>query len=143
MTAIANRISGLLEAIPYAILALLARFAIGMTFWLSGRTKVEGWNIFDINDQAVFLFENEYKLPLIPPLIAAHAAALAEHILPVFLWLGLGARFAAVGLLGMTAVIQIFVYPGAYAVHGVWAAVLLMLIKSGPGAISLDHVLKK
>ena len=143
MTALIKKLVGLFEALPYAIIALFPRFAVGLAFWLSGRTKVEGWNIFDIKDSAVTLFEYEYQLPLISPVIAAHLAALAEHILPLLIWLGLGTRFAALGLLVMTAVIQIFVYPGAYGVHALWASALLMLIKFGPGAISLDHVLKK
>ena len=143
MTSLIKRLIGLCEAIPHAPIALFARFAVGLAFWNSGRTKGEGWNIFDVTDSAVFLFENEYKLPLIPPLLAAHLAALAEHILPLMLWLGLGTRFAALGLLGMTAVIQIFVYPNAYALHALWAAVLLYLAKHGPGTISADHLLKR
>jgi putative oxidoreductase len=143
MNALASRLVRLFEAIPYSILALLARIAIGLAFWNSGRTKVEGWNIFDVTDSAVFLFENEYKLPLVPPVLAAHLAALAEHILPVLVWLGLGTRFAALGLLAMTAVIQIFVYPNAYVLHGMWASILLMLIKFGPGEISLDRLWKR
>ena len=143
MTSLINRCIRLFDAIPYSILALLIRFAIGLAFWNSGRTKVEGWNIFDVTDSAVFLFENEYKLPFIPPLIAAHLAALAEHILPLFVWLGLGTRFAALGLLGMTAVIQIFVYPGAYGLHALWAGALLTLIKFGPGSVSVDNFLKR
>jgi putative oxidoreductase len=143
MTKLLNRIIGCFEAIPYAVLGLLARFSIGLVFFLSGRTKVEGWNIFDITDSAAFLFEHEYKLPLVPPVLAAHLAAIAEHVLPVLLWLGLGTRFAALGLLVMTAVIQIFVYPGAYALHALWATALLLLVKFGPGEVSLDHVLGK
>ena len=143
MTSLIKRIIGLFEAIPHSALALLARFAIGMTFWNSGRTKVDGWNIFMVNDSALYLFENEYKLPFVPVALAAHMAALAEHIFPVFLWLGLGTRFAAFALLGMTAVIQIFVYPGSYVLHGLWASALLLLIKFGPGAVSLDKMLKR
>ena len=129
----------LFEKIPHSLTALIGRIVIGLVFWNSGRTKVEGWNIFDVTDSAVFLFENEYRLPLVPPLIAAHAAALAEHILPVFIWAGLGTRLAATALLSMTAVIQIFVYPQAYVQHGLWATVLLMLMALGPGKLSADH----
>lgn len=129
----------LFEKIPYSLTALIGRIAIGLVFWNSGRTKVAGWNIFDVTDSAVFLFENEYRLPLIPPLVAAHAAALAEHILPVLIWAGLGTRLAALALLVMTAVIQIFVYPGAYVQHGLWAAVLLLLMSQGSGKLSADH----
>jgi putative oxidoreductase len=66
-------------------------------------------------------------------------AATAEHVLPLLILVGLATRFSALGLLGMTLVIQLFVYPGAYATHGTWAAVLLVLIAHGPGKVSLDH----
>ena len=73
----------------------------------------------------------------------ATLAATAEHVFPVLLLLGLATRFSALALLGMTAVIQVFVYPGAYATHGVWATVLLFLIAKGPGALSIDHWIKR
>ena len=87
----------------------------------------------------MFLFENEYALPLIPPVWAAAAAAVAEHLLPILILVGFATRLSALGLLGMTQGIQIFVYPGAYPTHGVWATVLLYLAAKGPGALSLDH----
>jgi putative oxidoreductase len=133
---------GLLEAVPYSLLALLGRFAVGLVFFNSGRTKVEGWNIFALKDSAVFLFENEYKVPYIDPVVAAHLAAFAEHVFPVLLWIGLASRFAALGLLAMTAVIQIFVYPSAYVEHGLWATALAMIAILGPGKISLDHIIR-
>jgi putative oxidoreductase len=80
-------------------------------------------------------------VPLLPTALAAHGASLAEFVLPILLFLGLGTRFAALGLLAMTLVIQIFVYPGAYVLHGTWAAILLMLMKFGPGKIALDHLI--
>ena len=94
-------------------------------------------------DSAVFLFREEYQLPLLAPEWGAAMAATGEHVLPVLILLGLGTRFAALGLLAMTAVIQFLVYPGAYATHGVWAAVLLWLLARGPGVVSLDHVLAR
>ena len=133
---------GLLEAVPYSLLALLGRFAVGLVFFNSGRTKVEGWNIFALKDSAIFLFENEYKVPFIDPVVAAHLAAFAEHVFPVLLWIGLASRFAALGLLAMTAVIQIFVYPSAYVEHGLWATALAMIAILGPGKISLDHLIR-
>ncbi|MBO9645036.1 MAG: DoxX family protein, partial [Pseudacidovorax sp.] len=90
-------------------LALVDRVAIAAIFWQSGRTKVDGW--FHINDSAYELFRTEYRLPLIPPELAAQMAATAEHVLPVLLVLGLATRLPALGLLGMTLVIQLFVYP--------------------------------
>ena len=133
---------GLLEAVPYSLLALLGRFSVGLVFFNSGRTKVEGWNIFALKDSAIFLFQNEYKVPYIDPVVAAHLAAFAEHVFPVLLWVGLASRFAALGLLAMTAVIQIFVYPSAYVEHGLWATALGMIAILGPGKISLDHVIR-
>lgn len=140
----------LLERIPLSIAAVVARFSIAAVFWNSGQTKVQGFAINLVNgtfelgwpklsDSALALFEDEYKLPLIPADIAAPLAAVAEHVLPLLILIGLGTRFSALGLLGMTAVIQLFVYPGAYATHGTWAAVLLYLILRGPGVLSIDH----
>lgn len=104
---------------------------------LVAREWTLGWP--RLSESALALFQDEYKLPFIPPEWAAPMAAAAEHVLPVLLLLGLGTRFAALGLLGMTLVIQLFVYPGAYATHGTWAAVLLYLMARGPGMLSVDH----
>jgi len=125
--------------LPEDLLALLARLAIASIFFLSGRTKVEGW--LTITDGARALFEQEYKLPLLDPGLAAHLAAYAEHLFPVLLVLGLGTRLAAFALLGMTAVIEVFVYPDAWPTHLSWAALLLPLIARGGGAWSLDRAL--
>lgn len=138
--------------IPEDLIALLGRFSIAAVFWKSGQTKIEGFAVDlvegsvqlgwpRLSDSAVALFEHEYRLPLVSPELGAVLAALGEHILPVLLLLGLGTRFAALGLLVMTAVIQVLVYPGAYATHGVWAAVLLYLMARGPGRISLDQLI--
>ena len=70
-------------------------------------------------------------------------AATAEHVFPVLLLIGLGTRYAALALLGMTLVIQTFVYPDAYATHGVWATVLIYLIARGAGVFSLDHLIAR
>lgn len=134
---------GLLERLPQSVIGLLARCAIGLVFWNSGRTKVTGWNIFSVNDNTKFLFAEEYKVPFLNPETAALLAQVSEHVLPVLLALGLATRFSALGLLGMTVVIQIFVYPNAYVLHGTWAAILLYLMKYGPGAISLDQLLAR
>jgi putative oxidoreductase len=125
-------------AIPDAPVALMLRVFPALVFWQSGRTKVEG---LSIKESTWFLFEHEYALPLIPHQMAAVAATVAEHLLPVLLILGLATRLSAVGLLGMTAVIQIFVYPDAWMTHGLWAAPLLAVLARGPGRWSLDHVL--
>jgi putative oxidoreductase len=141
MTRLIDMLIGLLTRIPHSIIALLGRLSIGLVFWNSGRSKVDGWNIFDVNDKTLFLFTEEYKLPLVPPGLAALAAQIAEHALPVLLIIGLATRFSAFGLFIMTLVIQIFVYPNAYVLHGTWAAVLLMLVKYGPGRFSIDHLI--
>ena len=132
-----------MEMLPYSLLALLGRLAIGLVFWNSARTKVEGWDIFHVSENTLTLFREEYKLPVIPPEIAALIAQLAEHMFSVLIIVGLATRFSALALFCMTLVIEIFVYPDAYVLHGTWAAILLMLVKYGPGKISLDHFIAK
>ncbi|ATQ44614.1 DoxX family protein [Caulobacter mirabilis] len=132
------RIARLGALIPDALLLLVARLAVAAVFFLSGRTKVEG--LLTITDGAYELFRTEYRLPLIPPDIAAVAATLSEHAFPILLALGLFTRAAAAGLLVMTLVIQLFVYPDAWPTHLSWAAILLPLIARGGGAWSLDAV---
>jgi putative oxidoreductase len=122
-----------------SLLALVARFGVAGIFFLSGRTKVDG--LLTVTDGAYALFRDEYKLPLIAPEIAAHAAAYAEHLFPLLLVLGLFTRLSAIALLGMTAVIQVFVYPDAWATHLSWAAPLLYLAGRGGGAVALDRAL--
>ncbi|MBL0141803.1 MAG: DoxX family protein [Betaproteobacteria bacterium] len=133
---IAEAISGFVSD---GLLALFARFALGSIFFLSGRTKVEGF--LTVTEGAFTLFREEYKVPLLPPEIAAHLAAYAEHLLPVLLVLGLFTRLSALGLLGMTTVIQAFVYPDAWPTHLSWAALALLLVGRGAGPTSLDHAL--
>ena len=135
-----NRLADRLERwIGIDAVLLVGRVAIGAVFFLSGRTKVSG--VLDVTDQAVSLFRDEYRLPLVDPALAAHAAAYAEHALPLLLVLGLGTRAAALGLLAMTAVIEVFVYPDAWPTHLSWAAPLLLIAARGGGAWSLDRVL--
>ena len=140
------------QRVPQSLIALLARLSIAAVFWSSGQTKVEGFalNLVSgefllgwprLSESALALFQDEYRLPLVPPAIAAPMAALAEHVLPLLLLFGLATRLSAFGLLVMTLVIQVFVYPGAYATHGTWAALLLMLMAGGPGRWSIDHLL--
>lgn len=121
-------------------LLLAARVFPAAVFWQSGRTKVEG---FDVNDTALFLFREEYALPLLDPLLAARLAAFAEHLFPLLLLIGLASRASAAALLGMTAVIQLFVYPDAWPTHGTWAALFAIVLFKGPGAISLDHLVAR
>jgi putative oxidoreductase len=141
--ALIRRSIGWMEAIPYWLIALMARVPIAAVFWNSGRTKVNGWNVFQVNESAVLLFENEFQLPLLNPVFAAHITALAEHVFPVLLVLGFATRYAALALLIMTAVIQIFVYPDAWPTHGTWAACFLLLLARGAGEVSLDHLIAR
>jgi len=142
-----------LERIPHSLIALLGRCSIAAVFWNSGQTKVEGFAVDPLGgtlelgwprlaDSAVALFRDEYQLPLVSPELAAYGAAVAEHLFPVLLLIGLGTRFSALALLGMTAVIQFLVYPDAWPVHGTWATILLYLAATGPGRLSIDYWVK-
>lgn len=147
-------IAALAARVPYSFVALLARFSIAAVFWSSGQTKVTGFALDFVrgefapgwprlSDNAVALFRDEYRLPLLAPEWGALVAAVGEHVFPVLLLAGVATRLSALALLAMTLVIQLFVYPGAYATHGTWAALLLMLVAQGAGAFSLDHWLAR
>jgi putative oxidoreductase len=133
-------VSLLTRLLPHDALALIDRVAIAAIFFMSGRTKVEGW--LTVTQGTYTLFRDEYKLPLIPVEIAAHAAAWAEHLFPLLLLLGLFTRLSALALLGMTLVIQVFVYPDAWPTHLSWAGLLLYLLGRGAGTLSLDRLLR-
>ncbi|CAH0355404.1 MULTISPECIES: DoxX family protein [Sphingomonadaceae] len=133
------RIGQKLDQLPGSILLLVARLGVAGVFFMSGRTKVDG--ILHITDSTYSLFETDYRIPLIPPHIAAHLAAYQEHLFPILLVLGLFNRVAALGLLGMTTVIEVFVYPDAWPTHLSWAGLLLPIIFRGGGKFSLDHLL--
>jgi putative oxidoreductase len=134
LTALAER------ALPLDLLLLVQRLGIAAVFFQSGRTKVEG--LFTIPQTTIDLFELEYALPLLPPKLAAYLAAGAEHLFPVLLVLGLFSRLSAAALLGMTLVIQTFVYPDAWPTHLSWAGLMLPLIAMGGGRFALDRPLK-
>lgn len=138
--ALLQRAIAVLDAIPQDAIALAARVFPAAIFWQSGQTKLDGWRI---SDSALVLFREEYRLPLLDPVWAAHLATLGEHLFPLLLIFGLASRFAALALLGMTAVIQIFVYPDAWPTHGVWAVALLVVAARGPGRFSLDHIVSR
>ena len=135
-----QRLLATLNRIPYWFIALCARVFPAAVFWQSGQTKVAG---FHLKPSAVALFQNEYQLPVIDPTAAAYLSAVGEHVLPVLLVLGFATRFAALGLLFMTAVIEIFVYPLAWPTHGVWATCFVLLIARGPGEVSLDALIAR
>ncbi|WP_295526466.1 DoxX family protein [Novosphingobium sp. Chol11] len=142
LTMIYHRLAALAGRIlPDAVLLLVARLGIAAVFFQSARTKVEG--LLTITDSTYYLFETDYKLPFVAPNIAAHMATYSEHLFPIMLVLGFGSRFAALGLLGMTTVIEVFVYPDAWATHLSWAGLLLPIIAKGGGAFSLDRLLRR
>ncbi len=154
LSLINNKSEEFFRKIPEAAILFVARFAIAAVFWKSGQTKIEGFAFDFIAMKAEFglprlatstgyLFEYEYDLPLIPPMIAAVLATLAEHILPILILSGLFTRLAAFGIAMMTLVIQLFVYPDAYPMHGTWLAIALLLMYRGAGSFSLDHWLVK
>src|SRR5713226_3404263 len=124
-----------LDRVPYTLLALPLRAAVATVFWNSAMAKLANW------DTTIELFAEEYKVPLLPPEIAANMALTIELTAPVLLVLGLLTRAAAFVLLGMTTVIEIFVYPLAWPTHIQWAAMLLVLLCRGAGALSIDHLL--
>lgn len=135
-----SRARALLSRIPDSAIALVARIGVAGVFWRSGQTKVDGWEIRDLTFD---LFRDEYALPVIPPEAAAYMATIAEHLFPVLLIVGLASRLSAAALLGMTAVIQVFVYPTSWPDHALWAAALLIVIARGPGLLSVDHAVRK
>ncbi|ARN80070.1 DoxX family protein [Methylocystis bryophila] len=149
-----RRSQGVLDAIP-SLVALFVRIVAAHPFFVSGQTKVDGPQIgatilgqeisytlpTSIRDATFALFAQEYKVPLLSPQIAAYLATAMESVLPILLVLGLLTRLSALGLLAMTLVIQIFVFPDAWwTVHAYWAALLLVLIVRGPGALALDRL---
>lgn len=132
MTSLLERTRAALERVPYSLLALPLRVAVSVVFWSSAMAKLANWNT------ALTLFAEEYRLPLLPPELAAFMAVGVELATPVLLVLGLFTRIAALVLLAMTLVIEVFVYPQAWPTHLQWAAMLLVLLCWGAGALSLD-----
>jgi len=137
VAAFALRLLDRLDSFPYALLALPLRAALATVFWNSAMAKLANW------DTTLSLFEDEYQVPLLPPEWAAHLALTVELSMPVLLVLGLATRPAALVLLGMTSVIQLFVYPQAWPTHIQWTAMLLVLFFRGPGGFSLDHLVAR
>ena len=128
--------------VPEGLALLLARLALAGVFWRSGRSKIVEGTWATISDSTYYLFAEEYNSLPLPSDPAAVMATTAEHIFPVLLVLGLFTRGAALGLLGMTLVIQIFVYPDAWwPVHSLWAALCLVLIVRGGGLFSADALI--
>jgi putative oxidoreductase len=120
---------------PDSVLLAMGRVAIAGVFWNSAMSKLASW------DSTLALFRDEYRVPVLPTELAAVMGTGAELIGAVLLFFGLGARFAALALLGVTAVIQIFVYPESWVHHLQWATILLLVLVKGAGRLSLDHLI--
>ena len=145
-----KKIEQLASQLPNQLIILVARIAVASVFWRSAQTKFSGWDFlgqhwqfYNLNSSTFTLFEYEYDLPILAPDIAAYLATFAEFGLSLALILGLFTRFSAMALLGMTAVIQLLVYPDAWPTHILWLVGLLVLIKQGGGTLSLDRLLFK
>lgn len=126
-----------LSRFPFSILQLGMRIGVGMVFFKAGLLK---FNSFEF---AVKLFEDEYKVPVLAPALAARLAMINELSFSILLFLGLATRIATLPLLGMIVVIQVFVYPNAWPDHVLWGSALILLLTRGPGALSLDHLIER
>jgi len=131
------RVRDVLNRLPLSVAQLLMRISVGSVFFTAGLLKYHSW------DMTLMLFRDEYKVPVLPPDLAARMAMMQELSLPILLFLGLGTRIATLPLFGMIAVIQTFVYPDAWVEHLTWASILLFLLMRGPGTFSLDHLIAK
>jgi len=139
LSTLARSAIGQLERIPNSFISLIGRLAIADVFWRSGETKVDGWQV---TQTTIDLFRDEYRVPLLPPELAAYMAAIQEHLFSALLIVGLASRLSALGLLGVTMVIQLFVYPQNWPDHLLWSSVLIYIVARGPGKFSLDHLIK-
>ncbi|QFI69302.1 DoxX family protein [Sinorhizobium alkalisoli] len=124
-------------ALPLSIVQLAARIAVAEVFWQSAQTKLASWPV------TLQLFAFEYRVPLIDPGLAAVLATAAELSGAVMVALGVLSRLAALMLLGVVATIQIFVYPGHWAEHLMWASLLLLILSRGAGFLSVDHLVAR
>ena len=131
-----NALTQRLGAFPKSVIELGLRAGVAAVFFKSGLSKIANWEL------TVQLFTDEYAVPLLPPELAAYLATATELICQVLLVLGLAARVGALALLGMTAVIQIFVYPDSWAEHLLWASIFVYVLTQGPGKLSFDHTIK-
>ena len=133
-----SRLAGWLELlgrVPLSFHLLLFRLAVAGVFFKAGMTKWSSW------ESTVALFAEEYKVPVFPPAVAAALATTFELGCSTLLAFGLATRLATLPLLGMLAVIQLFVYPQAWTEHLTWGSILLLLLTRGPGAVSLDRLM--
>jgi putative oxidoreductase len=126
-----------LARVPKSAITLAMRIGVGMVFWKSAMLKLGSW------ETTVLLFADEYRVPLLPPELAAVTGTTVELVAAFLLFIGLGARFAAFALLGLTATIQLFVYPENWPDHLLWASILTYVLSRGPGRLSVDHLVAR
>ena len=132
-----RKVIGLADRIPLSLVQLASRVAVGYVFWNSAQSKLASWPI------TVQLFAMEYQVPVLPPALAATLATATEFCGAILIAVGLFTRFAALALLGLVTVIQVFVYPSHWGEHLLWASLLLLLLARGAGVISLDYLAKR
>ncbi|OYV41406.1 MAG: DoxX family protein [Rhodospirillales bacterium 20-64-7] len=133
---VVSMITGLFQRIPYWLIALTARIALAQVFWSSAQTHLANW------DTRLYMFDQTYQVPLLPPDLAAYLAVTMELVTPPLLVLGLATRFTALALFAMTMVIEIFVFPQAWPTHIQWISMMLVLMWRGAGGLSLDAVVR-
>ena len=138
-SAIRSLLTGLrmADATPLSVVQLASRVAVAAVFWKSAQSKLASWQVTEQ------LFAMEYHVPLLPPEIAAPLATATELCGALLIFFGLGARFGALALLGVVAVIQLFVYPQSWVEHLLWASLLLLILLRGAGTFSIDHVIRR
>ncbi len=134
--ALLDRAFALLNAIPYSVIALVARAATFSVFFRAGTQKLADWN------STLLLFQNEYHVPVLPPQVAAYVAASMELGGSILILVGLATRLSVLALLGMVLVIQTFIYPEAWPDHIQWLAFMFLLLARGPGKLSIDALLE-
>ena len=137
LTQLPKAVLRLLDRLPVVIPQLFFRFGMALVFWRSAQSKLASW------DTTITLFREEYRVPVLPPELAAYLATTVELTTPVLLVLGLATRLGAAAMLGMALVIQVFVYPENWAEHLLWASGLLLLLARGGGVLSLDTIAKR
>lgn len=133
-------------AVPEGIALLFTRIALAGIFWRSARTKVEDGSFLTIKDTTFFQFSDApfNQVPILNGDLGAYVTTYTEHLLPILLLLGLATRLGALGVLGMTVVIQTFVFPEMavwWQTHILWVAMALILIVRGGGIFSLDRLI--
>jgi len=126
-----------LARFPLSVILLAGRIGVGATFFKAGLLKYNSWEF------TVKLFQDEYRVPLLDPAVAARIAMTQELTIPVLLFVGLATRIATLPLLGMIAVIQTFVYPNAFNDHLVWGSILVLVLTRGPGVFSVDYLIER